>query len=149
MRVSFPKFFHIPIPVCQCRKLTYVHDSIILMYICIYIVLIINKDLVISKKFSKWISVSKCSFGRSCSLFLIYSLQKSFFLSLIAFSSLLLFQTVLLLKKVSRAQCLSTSFNDTTYKIVRWLRGSKEYILLGRVGMRFQFSYLTFTLYSF
>src|SRR5437879_718352 len=56
---------------------------------------------------------------------------------------LLLFQTVLLLKKVSRAQCLLTSFNDTTYKIVRWLRGSKEYILLGRVGMRFQFSYLT------
>jgi len=53
VRVSSPKFFHIPIPVCQCRKLTYVHDSIILMYIYVYIVLIINKDLVISKKFSK------------------------------------------------------------------------------------------------
>ena len=38
--------------------------------------------------------------------------------------------------QVSRAQCLLTSFNDTTYKIVRWLRGSKEYILLGRIGIR-------------
>src|SRR5256885_1013667 len=70
-------------------------------------------------------------------------------LFIIGLLSLLLFQTVLLLKKVSRAQCLLTSFNDTTYKIIRWLRGSKKYILLGRIGMRFQFSYLTFTLYSF
>src|ERR1043166_1813901 len=106
------------------------------MYIYFYI---INKDLV----------VSKCSFGSSCSFSSIYFLHKLFFLLLIVSSSLLLFQTVLLLKKVSRAQCLLTSFNDMTYKIVRWLRGSKEYILLGRVGMRFQFSYLTFTLYSF